>query len=62
MFQSTPELQEIQNEIVCGICLCSDLEDDSLGLPQPICGNPQCETYYHRDCLYKVICTAYSIP
>lgn len=36
----------------CGICFCAELPD--LGVPQPLCQNPKCGVYFHKNCLFQV--------
>ncbi|XP_075978860.1 E3 ubiquitin-protein ligase Fancl [Anticarsia gemmatalis] len=43
---------EVEDAIVCGICLCAELPDVP-GVPQPLCQNTTCGVYYHRNCLYQ---------
>ncbi|XP_026316718.1 uncharacterized protein LOC113227860 isoform X2 [Hyposmocoma kahamanoa] len=41
-----------QEQMRCCICLCQEVPDIP-GLPQPLCQNPLCGMYFHRDCLFQ---------
>lgn len=38
---------------LCSICLCTELPDNT-GVPLPLCQNPPCGVYFHRNCLFQV--------
>lgn len=44
--------KDLQN-VSCGICFCVELPDNP-GVPQPLCQNPKCGVYFHKNCLYQV--------
>ncbi|KAJ2944340.1 hypothetical protein O0L34_g18342 [Tuta absoluta] len=37
---------------VCSICLCDELPEIS-GVPLPLCQNPTCGIFFHRNCLFQ---------